>query len=93
MALTEIGGWNSNELLSEMDFELVKKNPKILCGYSDITAIENAIFAKTCLITYSGPHFFDFGMTRDYKYMKEYFVKCLHNNSRSKVSRAAITPL
>jgi muramoyltetrapeptide carboxypeptidase LdcA involved in peptidoglycan recycling len=55
--LTVIGGFNSNQLLDSLDYELIKNNPKILCGYSDITALATAITAKTGLITYSGLHF------------------------------------
>ncbi len=43
--LTVIGGFNSNELLPHLDFDLIGDNPKILCGYSDITALQNAITA------------------------------------------------
>jgi muramoyltetrapeptide carboxypeptidase LdcA involved in peptidoglycan recycling len=51
------GGMNSNQILPYLDFDLIAKNPKIIIGYSDITAIINAIYAKTGLITYSGPGF------------------------------------
>src|SRR3989344_4225630 len=61
LILTVIGGFNSNQLLRYLYYELIRQNPKILCGYSDITALSNAIFAKTGLVTYSGPHFFSFG--------------------------------
>ena len=61
LAITTIGGFNSNELVKDIDYELIKKNPKILCGYSDITILLNAIFAKTGLVTYHGPHYSSFG--------------------------------
>ncbi|MFI7144959.1 S66 peptidase family protein [Nonomuraea sp. NPDC050022] len=60
--LTVIGGYNSNELLPYLDWQLIRANPKILCGYSDITALQNAILARTGLVTYSGPHWSTFGM-------------------------------
>jgi len=60
--LSVIGGYNSNELLPHLDFDLIDHHPKILCGYSDITAIQSAIFARTGLVTYSGPHWSTFGM-------------------------------
>lgn len=75
--LTVIGGFNSNQLLRYIDYELIKNNPKILCGYSDITALCNAIHAKTGLMTYSGPHFSTFGMVKGIDYTVEYFMKCL----------------
>ena len=75
--LTVIGGFNSNELLPYLDYSLIKNNPKILCGYSDITALANAITAKTGLITYSGPHFSTWGMKKSFEYNLEYFNKSL----------------
>jgi len=75
--LTVIGGFNSNQLLRHIDYGLIEDNPKIFCGYSDITALSNAIYAKTGLITYSGPHFSTFGMLKGLEYTVEYFRKCL----------------
>lgn len=75
--LTSIGGFNSNQLLKHLDYNLIKSNPKILCGYSDITALQNAIYARTGLVTYSGPHFSTFGMSKGLEYTIDYFKKCL----------------
>lgn len=52
---TVIGGFTSNELLPYLDFDLIANNPKIICGFSDFTALANAITAKTGLVTYYGP--------------------------------------
>ncbi len=60
--LSTIGGFNSNELLPYLDWGLIQKNPKIFCGFSDITALGNAILAKTGLVTYSGPAYSSFKM-------------------------------
>lgn len=78
--LTVIGGYNSNQLLNYIDYDLIKNNPKILCGYSDITALSNAIYRKTGLVTYSGPHYSTFGMKNGIEYTIEYFKKCLFSN-------------
>lgn len=51
------GGASANQLLKHIDYELIRENPKIFCGLSDITEITSAIHAKTGLITYYGPHF------------------------------------
>lgn len=75
--LTVIGGYNCNQLLDSIDFEIIKNNPKIICGYSDITALANAIYNISDLITYSGPHFSSFGMKKGIEYTKEHFKKCL----------------
>lgn len=49
------GGWGCARLLDKLDYELIKKNPKVLIGFSDITALLIAIYAKTGLITFHGP--------------------------------------
>ena len=38
-----------------LDYDLIRENPKILCGFSDTTSILNEITEKTGLITYLGP--------------------------------------
>lgn len=73
--LAVIGGSNANQLLSYIDYELIKKNPKIFCGYSDITALQNAIYCQTGLITYSGPQFSTFAMQKGFEYTLDYFKK------------------
>ena len=75
--LTTLGGYNSNGLLGYLDYDLIRANPKIFCGFSDITALATAIHARTGLVTYSGPHFTTFGMKRGIDYTKEYFERCL----------------
>ena len=49
------GGYGSLRLLDKIDYGLIKKNPKIIVGYSDITALLLAIYKKTGLITFHGP--------------------------------------
>lgn len=73
--LTVIGGYNVNQILDYIDYNLIAENPKILCGFSDITALTNAIYAKTGMVTYSGPHFSSFGMKKGLEYTEEYFKK------------------
>lgn len=51
------GGNNSNSVFEYLDYELIKNNPKIICGYSDITSITNIIAEKTGLITFNGTNF------------------------------------
>ena len=51
------GGNNSNCTFEYLDYELIKKNPKIICGYSDITSLTNMITEKTGLVTFSGTNF------------------------------------
>ena len=51
------GGENSNSTFEYLDYEKIKNNPKIICGYSDITSLTNMITAKTGLVTFSGTNF------------------------------------
>lgn len=51
------GGQNSNSTFEYLDYELIKNNPKIICGYSDITSLTNMITAKTGLLTFSATNF------------------------------------
>lgn len=49
------GGSGSSRLLKSLDYDIIARNPKILAGYSDITALSLAIYAKTGMVTFSGP--------------------------------------
>jgi muramoyltetrapeptide carboxypeptidase LdcA involved in peptidoglycan recycling len=77
---TVIGGFNANQLLREIDWQLIKNNPKIFCGFSDITALSCAIYAKTGLVTYSGPHFSTFGQKHLDPYTSLSMQSCLMRN-------------
>lgn len=50
------GGWGSSRLLPYLDFETIRTHPKVVLGFSDITALHMAIQAKTGLITFHGPN-------------------------------------
>jgi len=83
---TTIGGFNSNQLLKYLDYDLIRKNPKIFCGYSDITALSNALYVKTGLVTYYGPHFSTLGMAKGLDYTLEYLKKCLFHEGKFEVT-------
>ena len=51
------GGSNSNCTFEYINYEIIKQNPKIICGYSDITSLTNIITEKTGLVTFSGTNF------------------------------------
>ncbi|MGY6037437.1 S66 family peptidase [Aeromonas sp. AE23HZ002T15] len=53
--MSVIGGSNSNALLPYLDYEALKRDPKILIGYSDVTALLLGIYARTGLVTFYGP--------------------------------------
>jgi len=50
------GGWGCSRILDLIDFDLIRMNPKIYCGFSDNTALQLAILKKTGLVTYHGPN-------------------------------------
>lgn len=74
---TVIGGHNVNQIISHLDYDVIKQNPKIICGFSDITALLDAITARTGLQTYYGPHYSTIGMKKGNDYTIEYMQKML----------------
>ena len=77
MVITCLGGFNANQILRHLDYDLIAKHPKILCGFSDITAILNAIYAKTGLVTYHGPHYGSFAFDQEAEYTRKAFFDCV----------------
>lgn len=75
--MSTIGGMNSNAILPYIDYEAFKRHPKIIIGYSDVTAILLGIYAQTGIRTYYGPALIaSFGelppfVDYTYKYFKE----------------------
>ena len=84
---TILGGFNSNMILPFLDYEVIKNNPKILCGYSDITALLSAIEEKTGLVCFYGPHYSSIGMKKGNEYTLDMLEKVLFDGeSELKVS-------
>ena len=79
--LTTIGGFNCNELLPYLDFDLIAQNPKIFCGYSDTTALLNAIYAKTGIQTYMGPSYSSFKMREGQDYQTQAWLNAVTQDS------------
>ena len=67
------GGYGSAQLLPAIDFELIRKNPKIFIGYSDITALHLAIQKKAGLVTFHGP----VALSGFSKFTQKYYRKAL----------------
>lgn len=74
------GGFNANELLPHIDWDIIRKNPKPFIGSSDATVLLNAIYAKTGIVTYHGPNFFRFGMKFGLEYTLKYFNSVLFSD-------------
>lgn len=81
--ITTIGGDHSNQVLKYLDFEIIKNNPKIFIGYSDITVLHFAFASKAKLRTYYGPCMMsEFGEYPEVlPYVLEYFEKVLTVNN------------
>ncbi|MEQ6354261.1 S66 peptidase family protein [Lysinibacillus sp. M3] len=88
--LTVIGGFNCNEVLPYLDYDMIANNPKILCGFSDITALATAITKKCGFVTYSGPHFSSFQMEEAQDYQLSYFQKCLMTNTSYTIKASSV---
>ncbi len=79
--ISTIGGMNSNSILPYIDYDAFMNDPKIIVGYSDVTAILFGIYAKTNITTFYGPAlvatFGEFGPFNDlsYKYFEDILVK------------------
>lgn len=69
------GGWGSSRVLPHLDFNEIRRNPKIVLGYSDITALHLAIHAQTGLVTFHGPN----GMGRWDAWSVDYVKRVLFN--------------
>lgn len=80
--MASIGGNHSNQILDYLDYETIKKNPKPVIGYSDITVLQTAIYAKTGLVTFYGPCLLtQFAENpKPYGYTLKYFRKALFQN-------------
>jgi len=53
--IATIGGSNSSSLLPYLDFDAIRANPKVFCGYSDVTSLHLALWTQAGLSTFYGP--------------------------------------
>lgn len=78
MILAARGGYGAIRLIDKIDFELIKNNPKIFAGYSDLTAIEAMLLKKCGLITFYAPHAqSDFGIESVIEPLKKSFFNTI----------------
>ena len=69
------GGYGSAQILDGIDYNLIRANPKIFLGYSDITAMHLAIHQKTGLVTFHGPVV----LSKFTQFTQDHFRKALFN--------------
>jgi muramoyltetrapeptide carboxypeptidase len=72
------GGWGCARVLPYLDFDTIRRNPKVLIGYSDITALHMAIQARTGLVTFHGP----IGLGRWDPWSLDYYKRVLFNGEQ-----------
>lgn len=77
------GGYGCNRILDQIDYENIRNNPKILCGFSDITALHSAIHRNTGLITFHGP----VGTTLNHKTALAHLKKMLFTPKETSFSK------
>lgn len=72
------GGYGALRLINDIDYELIKNNPKNFCGYSDITVLSAMFLKKSGLISYSSPMMKgDFGAIDKDEYTIDSFFNAL----------------
>lgn len=71
------GGYGSAQFIHKLDFELIRKNPKIFIGFSDITSLHLAINKMADLVTFHGPGFGRFNDEELSEYTLEQMMKAL----------------
>jgi muramoyltetrapeptide carboxypeptidase len=70
------GGYGTLRIVELLNYDLIKRNPKIIMGFSDLTALLNCITQTTDLVTFHGPMVaVDFGRENPSKYVLDWFIK------------------
>jgi len=75
--LAQRGGYSSMKLLPYLDFDLIKKNPKFFAGFSDLSAMLNAIYERTGLITLHSPMVINFA--KPTRFTARSFLNAIHD--------------
>ncbi len=87
LILAQRGGYSSLKLLPYLDFPLIKKNPKIFAGFSDLSTLLNAIYERTALITLHAPMIINFPSSP--KPTVRSFLNALHGFPQKNLFQAA----
>ncbi|MCH6575607.1 MAG: LD-carboxypeptidase [Bacteroidetes bacterium] len=76
------GGYGASRILDKINYKLIRSNPKILVGYSEITALQMAILQKSGLVTFAGPMVAtDFG-NEITSYTEDFFWRIVSSNKK-----------
>ncbi len=85
--ISAVGGDNSFNCLGLIDYENIKKNPKIITGYSDATNYLNAIYTKTELVTYHHCEMIDLGRKKEKDFQLNQFKKVLIDGKLGEIDK------
>lgn len=85
--ISAVGGDNSFNCLGLIDYENIKRNPKIICGYSDATNYLEAIYTKTGLITYHHLEMIDLGRKLKKDFELSQFKKILIDGTLGEIDK------
>lgn len=79
------GGYGSIRFIDKINFKLIRSNPKIFVGFSDITTLQLAIFEKAKLITFAGPMISTyFGLDENENFIEEQFWDMITSNKKKR---------
>jgi muramoyltetrapeptide carboxypeptidase len=70
------GGYGAPRLLPYLDFDLIRAHPKVFMGYSDLTALNVAMYQQSGLVTFHGP-LVGYDMAHEFTYTKEWFERAV----------------
>lgn len=87
--LCAIGGYSSNDILEFLDYETIKKKPKIFIGFSDVTCLHFALLSKCNMTSFYGPMLTNFAAPDVHPYTLNFFKKALMCGDRPFVIQAA----
>ncbi|EIJ39423.1 putative MccF-like protein (microcin C7 resistance) [Galbibacter orientalis DSM 19592] len=73
------GGYGCTRILKDINFDYIQQNPKILLGFSDITALVNSIYQKTGIVTFHGP----VGTTLDNQFNRTQLERIIEHTNNS----------
>jgi muramoyltetrapeptide carboxypeptidase len=88
------GQYGMTRLLPQIDFARMAASGKIFCGYSDFTAFQMALLARTGALSYAGPMFLsDFASGEPVAFTVDDFFSCLTSSTHTIVEQAAGNPV
>lgn len=85
------GGYGGNRVLPLLDYDVIRANPKIFVGYSDITGLLTSISQKSGLVTFHGPMLSTFG-NQTIQYNLDVFHQVLSGHDGIRIQSAPACP-